>query len=472
MLKLNIGAGLNQKPESEGWVNIDIVPHVGIQVLLDLEVDFLPYKDSSVDEINMQDSIEHISKIRQDVLLRDIFRVMKVGSKIFIQTPDIGVAAKRYCGVLENPTSMQCNLDGLELAANLYGGQEYESNFHKWGYDQQSLTNKLEEVGFAIRDIHRAGGMNQLCLAAKPYSKVFLWLRGGIGDALQACLANPSDRTLYEDMKVIEEFPTSDVDTSLWLRRLEGLKQLYPNVKVKVKVVSLNAGIAALIENNRFIDVIEEYKEVDESIKARGYVDPEGYIHIEQSEYKHARFASLSETLFLGEEDKATVNRIQEKLNKYVVIHPFAGAKERVVLDNEKYKRLIDYIIDDLGYDVIVVGKSSKNLDEGFYYNRKRLLNLVDRVGLLVSVKLTLDANAFIGTHSCMVLAAWYSRIPSVCLVPSHHDKGQTWEEFFSDEHNPTTWGARQVFNRTLIVREETDATVENVISLLEEVLV
>ena len=149
MLKLNIGAGLNQKPESEGWVNIDIVPHVGIQVLLDLEVDFLPYKDSSVDEINMQDFIEHISKIRQDVLLRDIFRVMKVGSKIFIQTPDIGVAAKRYCGVLENPTSMQCNLDGLELAANLYGGQEYESNFHKWGYDQQSLTNKLEEVGFS-----------------------------------------------------------------------------------------------------------------------------------------------------------------------------------------------------------------------------------------------------------------------------------------------------------------------------------
>jgi len=471
MLKLNIGAGRNQRPPEEGWVNIDIVPQEGIQKLIDLEIECLPYGDDSVDEVNMQDFLEHLSKMRQDSFLRDIFRVMKRGSKVFIQMPDIGVAAKRYCGALENPTELQHNIDGEGLAANLYGGQEYASNFHKWGYDQQSLTNKLEEIGFAIRDIHGDGGMNQLCLAAKPYNKVFLWLRGGIGDALQTCLANPSDRKPYEDMKVIEEFPTSDVDTSLWLRRLKNLKRLYPDIKVKIKAVSCNSRIAPLVTNNRFIDVIEEYKEVDEDTRARGYIDPEGYIHIEQSEYKYTRFAPEDETLFLSKEDTVAVNSIREKLNKYIVIHPFAGAKERVVFDNKKYTKLIDYIIDDLGYDVIVVGKSNENLKEDFRYNRKRLLNLVNKVSLSVSIKLTLDADAFIGTHSCMILAAWYSRIPSVCLVPPHHDRGQTWEKFFADELNPTVWGARQAFNRTMIIRNEKDATTESVISLLREVL-
>lgn len=470
-MKLNIGAGGNLKPTDEGWINIDARELDGIDLVLDLEVNDLPYSDNSVDEVNMQDFLEHLNKFRQKPFLRELFRVMQEGSKAFIQIPHLKILAKRYCGVLENPTDLQTDLDGEQFAASLYGGQEYGYNFHKWGYDEESLIKQLEEIGFVVRWIRGDGGANLHCYAARPYNNILIPLGGGIGDILQVYLSSPASRSNYEgdNHPPPDEFPTANVDASLWLKRLAFLKRMYPAVKVKIVIVSPNKVAKEIFEHHPFIDSVELIEPGKAPVWYR-YVDDEGYMHVEGTEFMHEKLVPDPVRFYMSEEEY-DLCEAAKNLGKYIVIHPFAGAVERVVISERFCRRLIDELIDEFDYHVIVVGKQSvfngvHELPEKFRYEREGLTSLVNKVSINASAQLTLGASGFIGTHSCMILCAWYARIPSVCLVPPNHDGGQPWSEFFSDEMNPTTWGSRQPFNGTIVVENE-DIEVNDVMNML-----
>ena len=85
-------------------------------------------------------------------------------------------------------------------------------------------------------------------------------------------------------------------------------------------------------------------------------------------------------------------------------------------------------------------------------------------------MQIALNSSGFIGTHSCIVLCAWYARLPSVCIVPLCHDGGQPWEKFFASEDNPTVWGAYKSFNRTIIVDDAESFRAEQAIEALREI--
>lgn len=469
-MKLNIGAGGNQKCGDDGWLNLDVRSLDGIDLVIDLEKESLPYPENSVEEVNMQDFLEHLSKHRQEPFLRDLYRVMKPGAKVYIQIPDLGVAAKRYCGCLENPSPLQHRLDGTQMASVLYGGQDYESNYHKWGYDTQSLVTILERVGFAVRYISSDGGCNLLCWAAKPYTKVLIPVGGGIGDILQTYLANPSSRRPYEEGKLpIGEFPTSNVDASLWFGRLKAFKTVYPHVRIKVAISSTNSFSREIFDLNPYIDVVEILDEVPRSWFH--YIDSEGFMHIEGSEFMYESLQPEPAEFYMSTDERAMCDSARN-LGKYIVIHPYAGASGRVVITEAYCKKLVDRLIDELGYYVIVVGRESVfdgtiTLPENFRYRRTGLTSLVNMISINASARLVLGAAAFIGMHSCMTLCAWYANIPTICLVPPKHDGGQSWDEFFADETNPTTWGARQPFNRTTVFSEKDGVSVDTIISCL-----
>jgi predicted SAM-dependent methyltransferase len=132
MLKLNLGCGYDLK---EGYINIDIRDIVGTAMM---DVRQLKYANDSADEIYASDIIEHFSKIEQEPLLKEWHRVLKSGGKLFIRTID-------FDRVYMN----------LFLAHNhelffthLYGGQEYEYNYHKWCYTKTTMKAALEKAGF------------------------------------------------------------------------------------------------------------------------------------------------------------------------------------------------------------------------------------------------------------------------------------------------------------------------------------
>lgn len=82
MIKLDLGCGARKRP---GFIGVDIRLLPGVDVVHDLRNFPYPYPDNSVDEILMDNVIEHFEEpIR---IMEEIYRITKNGSKICIFTP-------------------------------------------------------------------------------------------------------------------------------------------------------------------------------------------------------------------------------------------------------------------------------------------------------------------------------------------------------------------------------------------------
>jgi len=469
LIKLNIGAGRNLLPTEDGWINIDAIQWDDrIQLVIDLEKNDLPYDDDSVDEIYMADFLEHLCRDRQLPFLQDVFRVMKKGAKFFMQLPDMGTAAERYCGTLENPSELQYDIDGAKLAEITYGGQDYEYNYHKWGYDQDSLRRTLQELGFSIWRLNSDGGMNMHCFGAKPFTKVLIPIGGGLGDIFQTYLASPSSARVYEELNIPEdEFPTSNAGVSMWLKRLRALKVAYPNIYIKAVVTSSNPAAVAFIAENPYFDEVEEV-DFRETRKA-GYwynYEEDDFRCITRAEYLIETFDPDPVEFYTDAEQQELVDLLKSDTESpYIVLQPTAGVVEREPIDFNAYLDIAHIIVEELNYRVVILGERHTRtcVDRG-------VIDLRGQTSASASMQIALNAKGFVGTHSCIVLCAWYSRIPSVCIVPPTHDGGDlAWEEFFSGDHSPTIWGAHKSFNRTIIVDEDRRFDTSLVVSALRD---
>ena len=81
--KLNLGCGNEYK---EGWINIDVNKKVKADIYHDLTKRF-PFKDGYIDEILLDNVLEHIKKDYYFKFLKEIHRICKKGAKIHIYVP-------------------------------------------------------------------------------------------------------------------------------------------------------------------------------------------------------------------------------------------------------------------------------------------------------------------------------------------------------------------------------------------------
>lgn len=72
-VRVYLGAGKDHK---DGYVNVDMFPFPGIDVVADITKG-LPFEDSSVDEIYSQDFMEHIGPEFKVPVINEIWRVLK-----------------------------------------------------------------------------------------------------------------------------------------------------------------------------------------------------------------------------------------------------------------------------------------------------------------------------------------------------------------------------------------------------------
>jgi len=80
-LRLHLGCGEFIKP---GWINIDISPLPGVDLVHDLNKTPLPFDDESVQEIIADDLLEHVD---YPALLKDCHRMLKPGGVMHIHVP-------------------------------------------------------------------------------------------------------------------------------------------------------------------------------------------------------------------------------------------------------------------------------------------------------------------------------------------------------------------------------------------------
>ena len=80
--RLNIGCGRDTK---EGWINLDMMPGPGVDIVATLGVDTIPLPDNSIDQIYASHVLEHIPNAL--AAMEELWRVAKNGAMIVIKVP-------------------------------------------------------------------------------------------------------------------------------------------------------------------------------------------------------------------------------------------------------------------------------------------------------------------------------------------------------------------------------------------------
>jgi SAM-dependent methyltransferase len=157
LYKLQIGGGSHYLA---GFVNLDLFSPSDI--IWDCRLG-LPFNDSSFEYIFSEHFLEHIDyPYSVQLVLSEIYRVMKEGGELFISIPDGGKILDAYnrkddaffeklyleCYSNRNPT---VEINGLIDYVNYLFRDQIENpkyTVHHWAFDQESLTKLLNDAGF------------------------------------------------------------------------------------------------------------------------------------------------------------------------------------------------------------------------------------------------------------------------------------------------------------------------------------
>lgn len=138
---IELGGGIFQE-NTEGTPvyhpNIEARSGKTVDIVCDFEVDDIPLHDGHAARIKMMHFFQHLGVKRARELLQDCHRVLKPDGLIIIMVGDIEYLCQK---ILQ---------DGLEewLAMSIWGEQEHQYDFHKWGYSFETLSAELTAAGF------------------------------------------------------------------------------------------------------------------------------------------------------------------------------------------------------------------------------------------------------------------------------------------------------------------------------------
>ncbi len=121
-MRLNLGCGTDIR---EGWVNLDVVPLPGVDVVHNVEKLPYPFESDTFDEILCQDILEHVSDLPG--ILFELKRVLKKDGLLRIQVPHFS-SRNNYA----DPTHkrMFSLLTFEYFVENAYDGRDYYFQEH------------------------------------------------------------------------------------------------------------------------------------------------------------------------------------------------------------------------------------------------------------------------------------------------------------------------------------------------------
>ena len=153
-MKLHIGCGEKFLP---GYKHVDARKFPHVDYVTD-KLDRLDmFKNNSADEIYACHILEHFTRADMKA-----YRILKTGGILRIAVPDFESIVAEYL-----------SSKNLELVMGLlYGGQNYEYNFHYQTYDFQRLTDLLRRAGFS--EVERYDWREFLPEGYDDYSRSYL----------------------------------------------------------------------------------------------------------------------------------------------------------------------------------------------------------------------------------------------------------------------------------------------------------
>jgi ADP-heptose:LPS heptosyltransferase len=204
--------------------------------------------------------------------------------------------------------------------------------------------------------------------------------------------------------------------------RLEALKEKYPDSKVKVFSSTHNPQVEELLKYNPHIYKVKEY----------GWV-LDGNSLWRRHKKKYTKVKTLKNLekrknkVYLSDKDNEQINKIISK-GPFILIHPFAGERQRMCLEANDFIPIIDSLITKTKLNIVVLGgtytrknkNSSYQMRESFLYEREGLINLVNKTNARVGAVLASKQHSFVGCWSAYSCASWIYNKPSTIIVPKN----------------------------------------------------
>ena len=133
-IQLHLGCG---NKILDGWVNLDIQPGVGVDIV-DNASTLSKIENSSCSIIYASHILEHFGRAEITDVLQTWTTKLKKGGILRLSVPDFTQVIKRY-----NQTE-----DLSEVLGLLVGGQRDKYDIHKMVFDKNILTNYLIKLGY------------------------------------------------------------------------------------------------------------------------------------------------------------------------------------------------------------------------------------------------------------------------------------------------------------------------------------
>ena len=141
-MRLNIGSG---KEYRQDWLNIDVNEKFNPDIVMDMRS--LMFPDESVDEILMQDVLDHVTFVEGKEVLRKCYGWLKNNGTLNIRTPNLSFIGREASKGNHEAIKWLYGSDGE-------GHTNYDSNIIRWCYSENSLRIIMEAIGFIVIDAH------------------------------------------------------------------------------------------------------------------------------------------------------------------------------------------------------------------------------------------------------------------------------------------------------------------------------
>lgn len=141
-MKLNIGASVPSNMYKRGWINLDLVRHDRINILGSGLA--LPFKDNSIDLIHCVHVLEHVTRDKNLLMLKEMQRVLRPGGEAWIEVPDFARIIDKLKTALDNHSKEHIHI----WTTSIYGKNERPGMAHYHGFTEELLSDKILDAGF------------------------------------------------------------------------------------------------------------------------------------------------------------------------------------------------------------------------------------------------------------------------------------------------------------------------------------
>ena len=142
-MKLQIGSSeVRGIYKGADWINLDIVRQDGVNVIGSGVC--LPFADSSIDEIHCIHVLEHVTRDKYPIMLKEMYRVLKPGASCFVETPDFKCTIDNLQGAFKRNDRHAIHV----WTTSIYGKNERAGMAHHWGFFEGLLHLAMIDAGF------------------------------------------------------------------------------------------------------------------------------------------------------------------------------------------------------------------------------------------------------------------------------------------------------------------------------------